>query len=94
MMIAVLALVMLADFATFIAAVPTVGISNELNPIMRLFYEQTGPILVGTFKLIAFTIIILLVKSVTEHRRKYAISLAIGITMIGILGNTTSYLLR
>ena len=83
---------MLADLLTFALVVPVVGIANELNPVMRLGYEQYGLSIVVALKLLCLLVMLLLIMRVRRRRPKIlAASIGAAIGLIGAISNVSAW---
>jgi hypothetical protein len=91
MLTIILAALMAADFITFLFIVPMVGISAELNPVMRYAYGYSA-VLVGVLKLAALALILILANRLKGNRKRVALIIACSITVVGVLGNVSSFM--
>jgi hypothetical protein len=91
-MTVIVALAMLADFATFALAVPSVGIAAEQNPLMAAAYANVGILAVAALKLACTVAIVAALRRI--HRpplRRLTATFAAGVGLLGVLGNVTAW---
>ena len=90
-LLALVAVAMLADLASFSLIVPLVGIGAESNGLMARAYLELGIFGVAAFKVAATGLILaLLLRCRRPDLRRVAAGLGIALGLVGFIGNVAA----
>jgi len=86
---------MASDLVTFALVVPLVGGEAEMNPIMRNGYATFGVMVVALLKATCTLAIVLLVLRCRPGPKRWlSAGVGIFIGVVGVIGNTTAFIMR